>query len=296
MKLYVFILLSFLLFSVSSCEKKERTGVPPSSPGGVSRTSVLELYPPEATRESTFSIQSKRLDLSKAEVQWFVNDKMVEGAASSQFRLSNIKKGDTVRARVFIGDQQIVSNQIMIKNIQPAIANANIIPSNPKTNDTLKAEVVGSDRDGDSVTFFYEWSKNGEHAGSSETLEGPFKRGDKIFLKITPYDGDDYGQPTSLTTNIYNSPPKPFGGEQRFENNVYTYQVKATDPDGDSLSYTLKRAPKGMVIDKSTGLITWKVEEKDAGRHPVNVQVSDGHGGEVLYNFDVTLGFEGLIK
>ncbi len=293
MRLYAFLLLAFFLFSVSSCEKKEGTGVPPSSPGGTSTTSVLELYPPEATRESTFSIQSKSLDLSKAKVQWFVNDKMVEGAASSQFRLADIKKGFTVQAKVFIGDQQIVSNQIMIKNIKPVIANAKIIPSNPKANDTLKADVVGSDRDGDSVTFFYEWSKNGESAGSGETLESPFKRGDKISLKITPYDGEDYGQPITLGTNIYNSPPRSLtGGTEKFEEYVYSYQVKATDPDGDPLAYTLKKAPKGMVIDKSTGLITWKVEEKDAGRHPVSVQVSDGHGGEVLYNFDVTLGFE----
>lgn len=55
---------------------------------------------------------------------------------------------------------------------------------------------------------------------------------------------------------------------------------------------SLKKGPAGMVIDKSTGMITWRVTEKEAGKHPVSVLVSDGQGGDTLYNYDVTLGVE----
>ncbi len=37
----------------------------------------------------------------------------------------------------------------------------------------------------------------------------------------------------------------------------YRYPVRAMDPDGDSLEFALTRAPSGMGIDKSTGLIQW---------------------------------------
>jgi hypothetical protein len=47
-----------------------------------------------------------------------------------------------------------------------------------------------------------------------------------------------------------------------------------------------------MTIEESTGQITWRVTGKDTGRHSVSVQISDGKGGEALYNFDVNVGFE----
>ena len=243
--------------------------------------SSLELYPPEATRETTFYIRSKDLDLSEAKVQWFVNDKIVEGAASLRFESPDIKKGDKIRARVIAAGRELVSNQVSVNNIQPAIANARIIPSHPRGNDILQADVTGNDRDGDAVTIFYEWIKNGENAGRGETLEGPFKRGDKISVKITPYDDENYGLPTLLTTNIYNSPPRILPeGVARFENLVYTYQMKAADPDGDPLGYALTTAPPGMTVDRATGMIRWNVPPDFKGKTSFTVSIKDGHGGE----------------
>ena len=44
-----------------------------------------------------------------------------------------------------------------------------------------------------------------------------------------------------------------------------SYQIVATDPDGDTLSYSLLDPPAGMVIDSSTGIINWQIKEGDAG-------------------------------
>jgi len=38
---------------------------------------------------------------------------------------------------------------------------------------------------------------------------------------------------------------------------TYTYDVNATDSDGDNLTYTLTASPNGMTINPSTGEITW---------------------------------------
>jgi len=284
-------MMSFVL----SCspEKQQVAEAPSPAPTkGVTITSKLEILPIEATKETTFYISSKGIDASK--IQWLVNNKPVEGATGIQFKPLEIKKGNVIQAKAVIKNQEVASNQITIKNIQPTIVRARIVPSVPKVNDILRADVIGNDRDGDRVSFIYEWSKNGEPSGRGEILEGPFKRGDKISVKIMPFDEEDYGQPIILTTEIFNSPPKPsLSGEGRLEDNIYIYQIKATDPDGDKLAFNLKQAPEGAVINKSTGLISWRVSEKDTGRHPVSVQITDGHGGEVLYNFEVTIGFEG---
>ncbi len=62
---------------------------------------------------------------------------------------------------------------------------------------------------------------------------------------------------------------------------TYVYDVDATDPDGDNLTYNLIVAPTNMGIDPNSGLILWLTELSDVGSHPVTVQVSDGNG-----NFD----------
>ena len=58
---------------------------------------------------------------------------------------------------------------------------------------------------------------------------------------------------------------------------IYNYNVDATDPDGDTLTYSLTTAPTGMSISSSSGLITWTPEESQVGMHNVSVQVSDNN-------------------
>jgi len=58
------------------------------------------------------------------------------------------------------------------------------------------------------------------------------------------------------------------------KNQAYTYDVNATDSDGDTLVYSLTTTPSGMSINSSTGLITWTPTA--AGNYNVTVRVSDG--------------------
>lgn len=249
-------------------------------------TAAVGIVPLEAYRETTFSISDTRTGASM--IQWLVNNVPVPGANTAQFIWPELRKGDRVRVRAVTGGMEVLSNEVTIRNIRPVVAKAEILPRVPKAQDGLKASAIGSDRDNDPVTFNYEWLKNGEPAGIGETLDGPFLREDMISLKVTPSDGEEEGETVTITTKIYNSPPDPSSGAERFENGLYSVRIFAKDPDGDPVSFSLKKAPEGMAIDPASGLITWKVAEKDIGRHPVSILVSDSKGGGVLYNFDVT--------
>lgn len=67
------------------------------------------------------------------------------------------------------------------------------------------------------------------------------------------------------------------------QGHVYIYDVQASDLDGETLTYLLSVAPAGMIIDSSTGVITWTPTLP--GTVPVTVQVSDGIGvAEQSYN------------
>jgi len=58
----------------------------------------------------------------------------------------------------------------------------------------------------------------------------------------------------------------------------YVYQVLAQDPNGDALSYSLRSAPAGMSID-SSGRLTWRPTEAQAGEHRVEIAIFDGQDG-----------------
>ena len=62
------------------------------------------------------------------------------------------------------------------------------------------------------------------------------------------------------------------------EGAVYTYDVEATDPNGDILTYSLTTSPNGMAINSATGVISWT--PTTAGNFEVTVKVSDGSKSE----------------
>ncbi len=53
-------------------------------------------------------------------------------------------------------------------------------------------------------------------------------------------------------------------------------QIVATDPDGDTLSYSATGLPDGLTIDSASGLISGTLSFTSAGTHNVTVTVSDG--------------------
>jgi hypothetical protein len=161
--------------------------------------------------------------------------------------------------------------------------------------DVIKVIAAGIGKDSDKLTFQYEWTKNNEPAGNGDSISG-FKRGDKITVKVTPFEGKEPGQSRILSTEIRNSTPQVTEGKMiSFDGKTLTYQVAATDPDGYELTYMLEDAPPGMVIDKSSGIIKWEIQKEDTGKRSVRVKISDGHGGEVIYglNIDIDLLREG---
>lgn len=70
---------------------------------------------------------------------------------------------------------------------------------------------------------------------------------------------------------------------------AYAYDVNATDPEGDALTYSLTQAPAGMTIDAATGLITWTPSSGQAGAQPVTVQVADAPGLSTSQSFSIAV-------
>ncbi len=197
--------------------------------------------------------------------------------------------GSDVSIPVTTAPVSTVTNQLNAaeaKNTPPEITKIKIMPEVFKSGDTLYIDAVATDADGDDVTIQYEWTKNKEAAGKDRQIGVPIKRGDKLDIKITPYDGKAYGRSVILHREIANLPPMIIVDKNsRFDGNLFTYQVKASDADNDALTYSLKAAPAGMTVDKSTGFIQWDVPPDFRGKASVTVSVTDNQGGEGLQSF-----------
>jgi hypothetical protein len=176
-------------------------------------------------------------------------------------------------------------------NQPPRVDYIDVIPLYPKIGDTIKITAKATDPDGDEVKLIYQWFKNDELLPEiSDALvltKDNFKRGDNISLNVIPDDGKIKGSSGMMKVTIGNSFPEITSSpsENKFDNRKFTYQVKATDAENDTLTYSLKTAPAGMTIEKTTGLIQWIIPQDFKGKAEIAVVVSDGHGGEALQSF-----------
>jgi hypothetical protein len=90
-------------------------------------------------------------------------------------------------------------------------------------------------------------------------------------------------EPRLKSPTIVSSPPSSMEGS------TYIYQVKAKHPDNLPTVFILRRAPKGMEIDKNTGLIRWKITKEGRGTHLIEIEASDNKGASSIQRYTLVV-------
>jgi hypothetical protein len=236
----------------------------------------VNIQPEKPTKESELNLfiqsQDSDGDSISYQYQWIKNNEEMTEEKKSALKNEVFKKGDLLQVRVTPSDGKasgtpFLSPEVKILNSPPVIQEVGIEPKVAYVTDCLKVNVKSSDSDGDFIYYTYQWEINGvvlnEERG--ETLEeGRFKKGDSIVVILTPDDREILGAPKkSEPLVISNSPPLILSSPPTsIEKATYIYQVRANDPDSDPIEFTLKSNPKGMKMDKKTGLIRWGFVKK----------------------------------
>ncbi|WP_199524821.1 Ig-like domain-containing protein [Pseudoalteromonas sp. bablab_jr011] len=108
----------------------------------------------------------------------------------------------------------------------------------------------------------------------------------EVALKVTDLAGGNDTQTFTLNTRT-NAPPTITSQPQNevIQGATYLYNVTATDPDGDNVTYSLVSAPQGMMVNSSTGAISWPTTSVELGEYAVKVNATDIFGAYSQQSF-----------
>ncbi|MBU4263973.1 MAG: hypothetical protein KKC76_19125, partial [Proteobacteria bacterium] len=154
-----------------------------------------------------------------------------------------------------------------------------------------------SDVDGNPLT--YQWTLISRPSGSASALSNPATvapslttdlAGDYV-VQLIVNDGTENSDPDTVKiTAISNSPPSITSSPvtTATAGSPYSYQVTATDPEGNAITFSLEAAPTGMTINTSTGLIQWLPGLSQVGNNnTVKVAATDSWGASVTQDFPI---------
>lgn len=304
MKVLHFLLILLLFLPVFSCGRSDR--VEPeskiNSPPVIKSVAILPENPTQG-KDLAASIQGEDPDQDPITYfyQWIKNNEEMVGEKMNILKSGSFKKGDILQVKVVPSDgkaegKPFLSNPVKALNSLPVLQEVKIEPRIASASEELKAVVKGVDQDGDFIYYTYRWEKNGMimPEEDKEVLQrNRFKKGDSIAVTVTPDDREVVGAPKkSEAIIVSNSPPIIVSSPPTsIEKSTYLYQVKANDPDNDPVTFVLKSGPKGMEIDKNTGLVRWEIRKEDKGTHQIEIEASDNEGAKSIQRYLLTVDF-----
>jgi len=237
-------------------------------------------------------------DTAGFQYQWMVNGDLIRDQTGPTLTPSMLKRGDRVTVGLVptsgtVQGTRYQAGPVVVGNTPPVVGHLSIErPADPHAPVFAKMDPVDADQD--EMQFDFRWWRNNKvvKQGPEETLDTTgFQAKDTLEVEVTPRDQSSVGKAVrSESVYVGNSPPKIVSvpalliGRERYE-----YTVKAVDADGDPLSFLLEAAPPGMVIDKDTGHLVWRIPPEQLGSHRVRIVAEDGQGGKAFQEFDFTL-------
>jgi hypothetical protein len=236
--------------------------------------------------------------------QWHKNNNKIESERGKRLSHNHFKKGDIISVSVIpiitgVEGKPVSSSSVEIKNSPPALQSVVIQPQVAYANTDLTVMAEAEDPDQELVSYRFQWIKNGSEIYNEESeylKHSHFVKGDRIQVKVIPFDGYGHGTPMiSSVTLVNNSPPNIISHPPSTfeEDGTFIYRVLAEDIDNDMLTFSLSsRNPPGATIDPKTGLLLWKIpKDLDPGPNRIEVIVCDQDGSEASQWFTLNINF-----
>lgn len=231
--------------------------------------------------------------------RWLVNGKVIAGQTQESFPPELLRRGDQVVVEVTPFDGLVEgalfrSIPASVVNTPPIISSVDVEFDHQVQGQRMMAKVDVVDPDQDAVSLKYRWRKNETvvKEGEDNTLDiASVTAADVMHVDVTASDGNPAGSSTvSQRFALSNSAPTIVSTPARSATGgAYEYQVKASDPDGDPITYKLEESPPGMSIGEQTGEIHWNVAPDAHGTYRIKVVAQDNRGGFAAQAFELSI-------
>ncbi|TNE87910.1 MAG: hypothetical protein EP330_16590 [Deltaproteobacteria bacterium] len=181
--------------------------------------------------------------------EWYVNGSRVPNESGETLSESYYVVGDVLNCSAIPNDGSaagsgVVSGNVTVGNGLPVIASVSLTPTTPYNGDTLVCDVVGSDPDGTTLNWSYEWTLDGTVQSETSNLYlGTIVYGNEFTCTATATDGTDSVSQTSNTVTVANTLPvattPSITPNSPIASNALTCASTGSDADGQSvgLSY-----------------------------------------------------------
>jgi hypothetical protein len=233
---------------------------------------------------------------------WRISGRLIPTGEAS-IELKRVTKRDRIEVAVTASDGRLQSDtaraEARVQNRRPTLVGIAVRPQ-PEVlpGEKLVATARANDPDGDPIGYRYRWRVNGElQTGAGDTFETDnLVKGDEIQAIAVASDGTaDSDDLASVVVRVGNSHPEIVSvPEGNWTNDGFRYEIQARDPDNDGpLRYSLKKGPKGMLVDSVLGKVFWQPTPDQTGVHPIEIAVSDPLGATSVQIFEITVKAEG---
>jgi putative Ig domain-containing protein len=160
----------------------------------------------------------------------------------------------------------------------------------------LTFAISATDADGDTLTY----SATSLPPGATFDVPSATFSWTPGYSAAGPYTAtfgvsDGHGGTDSKTINITvtntNRPPvlNPIGNRTVEAGSTLAFTVSATDPDGDSVTYSVTGLPSGATFNTSTGAFSWTPASPQIGFYNLTFGASDGIGGTASEAITITV-------
>jgi RHS repeat-associated protein len=112
-----------------------------------------------------------------------------------------------------------------------------------------------------------------------------------VFIVVSDASGNrsTQGFAVQVAAGLPNRPPVISSQPSLFASvgQLYSTTLQATDPEGTTVTYSLRRGPVGMTVDSATGQVNWTPTAGQAGRAIVTLVATDEQGGASVQSFEI---------
>jgi hypothetical protein len=186
------------------------------------------------------------------------------GTYSVTFRVSDGKSQDSETITITVSNTNRAP-------VLAAIGNKSV-----NENSTLSFSINATDADGDTITYSAQDLPSGAAFAGRTFTWTPNQAGTYQVTFIASDGQAEDSETISITVNNVNQAPvlSPIGSKSAFANDILAFSVSATEPDGDTITYSATGLPSGATFTSQS--FSWAPTPSQVGSYQVTFAASDG--------------------